>query len=268
MADESRRAKAIRQAYKLEHDLYRVESATVAEIKADLERVRKEIIVLLAGAPKDWQIHQAQGLLVEIERQLKAWSAFSTDAIGSRFPTAADVGQDQVFASLGVTAARPMLPPGLLAVAYQSLPLMISDVERETTIKVGRILRQAVLAQRTPWDAMQEIGTITGKGVFGSALVRGETILRTEYGRIAQTANYVTLSELSQDQPTLRKEWSAVIDGRTRPTHAEADGEIRDIDEPYDLGGYPGLYPHDPQLPAEESINCRCISVAMDASWT
>jgi len=267
------REAAIRQAYKLEHQLYQLGNTSLAEIKAELEVTRRSVLSILATATKDWQISQAQSLLDEIERQIKAWGAFSTSAIGSRFPTVADIGVEQMTAALkaGGTSlsigAGPMLSRAFIAVAYQSLPLMITDISTEATSKIGRILRQAVLAQRTPFDAMQEIGTITGKGVFGSALVRGETILRTEYGRIAQTANHAALSDVAQDNPTLHKEWSAIIDGRTRPTHAKADGQIRDVDKPYDLGGYPGLYPHDPQLPAEESINCRCISVAQDASW-
>jgi hypothetical protein len=263
---ESNRDRAIRQAYRMEVDLYRMENAALAEIKAELEKVRKEILSILTTAPKAWQINQAQALLKEIERQIKAWGTFTTHAIGGRFPMAAEIGAGQVFAALGIKAG-PFLSRDFIAVAYQTLPLMIGNVESETTMKIGRILRQAVMAQRSPFDAMQEIGTLTGKGVFHSALERGETILRTEYGRICQTANYTTLVDLAQDRPTLRKEWSAVLDKRTRPSHAAADGQIRKADEPFNVGYYPALYPHDPRLPASESVNCRCISVAQDASW-
>lgn len=276
MPDSSdRRARAIQAAYKLEHDLYGLENTTLAEIRADLEATRRAVFVLLATATKDWQIHQAKTMLAEIDRQIKAWTVFTANAIGSRLPTVADIGAEQVVAALKTGGrlatiewdALPKLSRDFIAVAYQSLPMLITNIGDEMTARIGRILRQAVLAQRTPLEAMQEIGTIAGKGPFRSAFERGETILRTEYGRIAQTANYSTLSGFAAEQSTLRKEWSAVMDGRVRPTHARADGQVREVDKPFDVGGHPAMYPHDPRLPASESVSCRCISVAQDAAW-
>lgn len=268
-----RHSRAVRQAYRLEHDLYRVENTTLAEIRAELEQTRKEVLAILATSPKDWQIAQAKALLQEIDRQFKTWSAFSTHAVGGRFGTAADIGTEQVVAALragGLSfsiGTGPMLSRGFLLVAEQSLPLLITNIGDEATARIGRILTQSVLARRGPFEAMQEIGTISGKGVFRSAFERGEAIVRTEYGRIAQTANYTTLVDLSRDQAGLRKEWSAVADGRARPSHRAADGQVRAPDKPFSIGGWPALYPHDPRLPASESVMCRCISVAQDASW-
>lgn len=54
------------------------------------------------------------------------------------------------------------------------------------------------------------------------------------------------------------KEWAAVEDSRTRPAHAEADGQRRDMNDTFNVGGASLKYPGDPSAPAKQIINCRC----------
>lgn len=56
----------------------------------------------------------------------------------------------------------------------------------------------------------------------------------------------------------LRKRWIAVKDGRTRHTHGKADGQIREVDEFFDIGSGHMMYPGDVRGPAREVYNCRC----------
>lgn len=274
MTDSPRRERAIRAAYNVEHDLFGLENRTLAEIKHELESARRSVVAIIATAQKDWQIAQAHALLKEIEREMGAWAKVASGAMAGRLDEVADLGAEQVVAALGsggglgfLVGAAPMISRDFVAVSYQTLPYLISDVSDEVVKRVGSILRQAVLAQQTPLDAMHRIGSITGSGPFASAFQRGETILRTEYGRIAQTANFTTLTALARDNGGLHKEWSSVADSRTRPSHARADGQRRDVDKPFDVGGYAAQYPHDPSLPASESVMCRCISVGASDAW-
>lgn len=54
----------------------------------------------------------------------------------------------------------------------------------------------------------------------------------------------------------LEKVWLASMDHRTRDTHFEADGQRVPKDGVFVVGGFPGLYPGAPELPAHERINC------------
>lgn len=54
------------------------------------------------------------------------------------------------------------------------------------------------------------------------------------------------------------KVWIATDDNRTRPTHAEADGQRTLMREPFVVGGAQLMFPGDPRGPANEVINCRC----------
>ena len=55
-----------------------------------------------------------------------------------------------------------------------------------------------------------------------------------------------------------KKQWLASHDTRVRHSHREADGDVVDIDAPFDLAGGQVAYPGDPAGPAAEVINCRC----------
>ena len=57
------------------------------------------------------------------------------------------------------------------------------------------------------------------------------------------------------------KEWLATPDEDTRDDHAMADGQQVKIDEPFDVGGEPMLYPGDPTGSAGNVCNCRCTVI-------
>jgi SPP1 gp7 family putative phage head morphogenesis protein len=83
-----------------------------------------------------------------------------------------------------------------------------------------------------------------------------EMVARTE---VAAAANAAALAQVRLFTKEGKKTWLAAHDERTRPTHAEADGQTVRIDEPFDIGGWPMQRPHDPSAPPEETINCRCV---------
>lgn len=51
------------------------------------------------------------------------------------------------------------------------------------------------------------------------------------------------------------KRWVAVMDERTRVSHASINGEVVPVDRPFSNGL---MYPGDPSGPPEEVYNCRC----------
>lgn len=60
----------------------------------------------------------------------------------------------------------------------------------------------------------------------------------------------------------LAKKWIAHDDDRTRATHRETDGQVRRLEEPFEVGTVDPvkmLFPGDPSAPADEVCNCRCF---------
>lgn len=56
----------------------------------------------------------------------------------------------------------------------------------------------------------------------------------------------------------VRKIWIATDDDRTRDAHVELNGQIQDIDVPFDSELGEIMYPGDPSASAENVWNCRC----------
>lgn len=69
-----------------------------------------------------------------------------------------------------------------------------------------------------------------------------------------------SLGANSSDYETV-KEWLAVEDANTRPTHTIADGQQVDVTEDFVVGSEFAQYPGDPRLSAKECIQCRCTAV-------
>lgn len=90
-------------------------------------------------------------------------------------------------------------------------------------------------------------------------------IARTEGHRVGQASSYNASLVASENGADIVKQWDATFDSRTRPTHREADGQIRAINEPFSVGMASGQYPGGTGV-AKEDINCRCVSLQR-ARW-
>lgn len=88
-------------------------------------------------------------------------------------------------------------------------------------------------------------------------LSRARTIVRTEAGRVQEQANFDAANKAKAAGADVVKQWSAVLDGKTRDTRRELDHQIREMDKPFEIGGKKAMYPHDFGDPAED-CNCRC----------
>lgn len=53
--------------------------------------------------------------------------------------------------------------------------------------------------------------------------------------------------------------WVTTIDKHTRDDHRDANGQIKPIDEPFEVGGEEMMYPHDENASPENTVNCRCV---------
>ena len=90
-------------------------------------------------------------------------------------------------------------------------------------------------------------------------LSRAKTIVRTEAHRIAEASRHDAQVAAKGKGANVVKMWDSTLDGKTRKTHRKLDGQIREIDEPFEMDGKKAMYPGDFGDPAED-CNCRCIA--------
>lgn len=100
------------------------------------------------------------------------------------------------------------------------------------------------------------------KAEWRSELIAAQVVGLTESWSRNEEAELIQDEELEVDGRPVEvlKTWVAILDSKTRPTHAAADFQQVGIDQNFIVGGYEAKYPRDESLPAEESINCRCIA--------
>lgn len=94
---------------------------------------------------------------------------------------------------------------------------------------------------------------------------RAKTIARTEGHRIQQASTMDAQERAKAKGADVVKQWDSTLDGATRPTHRQLDGQIREVDEPFEADGKKAMYPGDFGDPAED-CNCRCASLTR-AKW-
>ena len=90
-------------------------------------------------------------------------------------------------------------------------------------------------------------------------------IARTEGHRIQAAAAFDAQHKAKDAGADIVKQWDSTLDGRTRDTHRLLDGQIRELDEPFEVYGHKARFPSDFGLPSED-INCRC-ALLQRAKW-
>ena len=88
-------------------------------------------------------------------------------------------------------------------------------------------------------------------------LSRAKTIVQTEAHRIQQASKLDAQKVAVSKGASVVKQWNSTLDGDTRKTHRKLDGQIREVDEPFEMDGKKAMYPGDFGDPAED-CNCRC----------
>lgn len=100
---------------------------------------------------------------------------------------------------------------------------------------------------------------------FNRAMNRAFLITRTEGHRVQNQATVDVQKRAKDLGADVVKQWDATLDANTRPWHADADGQIREIDEEFDVGGEkmkaPGIGGS-----ARNVCNCRCV-LLQRAKW-
>ena len=103
------------------------------------------------------------------------------------------------------------------------------------------------------------------QNVSNVPISNAKRIAKTEGHRIQQASTMDAQKAAKAKGADVLKQWSSALDGRTRPTHRRLDGQIREVDEPFEMDGKTAMFPGDFGDPAED-CNCRCASMTR-ARW-
>ena len=131
---------------------------------------------------------------------------------------------------------------------YESLGVDTKKLKKTISAEITR-----GIASDMPHDEIARNIARYAKAPLG----RAKTIVRTESHRIQQTSKLDAQKAAISKGANVVKQWNSTLDGDTRPTHRRLDGQIRELDEPFEMGGKKAMHPGGFGDPSED-CNCRC----------
>lgn len=100
---------------------------------------------------------------------------------------------------------------------------------------------------------------------FAKAYNNSIRIARTEGHRIQATATLHCQQKAKEKGADVVKQWDSTLDGLTRPHHKALDGQIREVEEAFEVDGLKAMHPSGFGR-ASEDCNCRCC-LLQRARW-
>lgn len=131
-------------------------------------------------------------------------------------------------------------------------PVQYADL---VTVTLAGDLRELLVTLTDQGASIAQIADAITARFDSLSHARALLIARTE---VISASNLATLTAYQQSGVVTKSSWLTARDERVRPTHQEADGQIRALGEPFDVGGAQLLYPGDPAAPIQEIAMCRC----------
>lgn len=144
----------------------------------------------------------------------------------------------------------------LTSTLYTALGLDIKDLQRKISGEISR----GISSGQGYGDIARNIAAYA-KIPMNNAM----RIARTESHRIQCKSTMDAQYKAKEKGADVLKQWDSTLDGNTRPNHRKLDGQIRELDEPFEIGGMKAMYPGNFGR-ASEDCNCRC-ALLQRARW-
>ena len=139
--------------------------------------------------------------------------------------------------------------------------LVLAGISARASRQIDIIIQRG----RADGDTLPEIARNIQRLMGPMLRSRAMMIARTETHNAASFANHQYYNAVAdQLQNNMKKRWVATADNRTRSFHQSVNGQVRDMDQDFDVGGAKMSYPGDPRGGAKNVINCRCVVVYVD----
>lgn len=169
-------------------------------------------------------------------------------------------------------------------IQQQGVPLLFNLSDEEILLSVLKKTEEMTFAQRlgiNMGEFKAKVKNTVSRGIAAAqsyteiaknlSLVTKEEynksrrIAITESGRVSSEAKLNVQQRAKAKGANVVKQWDSTFDGKTRHSHRELDGQIREIDEYFEVNGEKALAPCKFGKAAED-INCRCALLTR-ARW-
>lgn len=253
------------------HDEQVVMKRLESNYTSALARIRRNIKELQANP-----LTQSKAYQLEFQKQLEAQISGILDTLqGNNFSTIADY-------------LNTCYQTGFIGTAYdwqgQGVPLTI-PIDQKQVIKAvqktgddfklsnklgvnTKLLKEQVKTELQRGLASQMTYADIARNIteYGqSDMNRSMLIARTEGHRVQNDARLDAMQAAKKKGADIVKQWDSTLDGKTRPNHRLLDGQVRELDEAFEVSGMKVNAPGHFGIAAED-CNCRCC-LLQRARW-
>ncbi len=139
----------------------------------------------------------------------------------------------------------------------------LNKVPDEVYGAVAHIINSATTNGASIPDVQAQVEQLFGDTSVPQWKNRARTVARTEVVGAYNGGLHDAFAMIVEADPGTEyvKRWLATEDARTRPDHVEADGQTVPWGQPFIVGGFQMMHPHDPTAPPKEVVNCRCVEL-------
>lgn len=135
----------------------------------------------------------------------------------------------------------------------QRIGVNMNDFKKTIKAEISR----GIANGSTYSEIAQQLSMRTGEDLYKS-----QRIVRTEGVRVSSEARLTSMRDAREKGADLVKQWDSTLDGKTRYLHQLLDGQIAEIDEPFDAGGTLVMAPGEFGDPGQD-CNCRCVVLSI-----
>lgn len=255
-----------KKQYLILSEIDRIAAEAENRMNAQLQRLLERVLSAVSKK-STMSAYEAQRVIQEIRTYVATFNEDAkkivTDAQRRTF-TRGIKQIDSAVETSGLTIIFPFVSDQYLIAAQNFSANLISGVSQDALTRISNNIRLASLGGLKFEELINRIGTEIHKGSMAQISARAANIARTETRRISNIASYARAQQVVTSYPGSQKMWHTANDARVRSSHRLLEGQSKDIDEDFIVGGYPALYPQHPSLPAKESAECRCfISISV-----
>lgn len=177
------------------------------------------------------------------------------DDLKAFFPKVSAEMAELIMSRVDKTAAFSYLNPRAVRFLESYSETLAGYIGQNSADKVLDVLTRGVQAGKSIDELTRELKE---HDVFSRARARRIAITET------LTAYSVGEDEAYRQSPSVigtRWQHTGARKNKPREAHVAMSGQYRAIGEPFDVNGYPAMYPRDPVLPAKERVNCHCTRI-------
>lgn len=211
---------------------------------------------------REYQLNYQKALEAEINEAMKILADSEVKTVDDFLKKMYEDGyitQQYVINQLGIPILTPLNAKKLTEAVYMDVAgLKFSERLKQNIDTLAEATKQSIahgIIQGKSYASIAEQISLHSE----ASMKRAYTIARTEGGRVSSLAKVQSQMDAKKRGADIVKRWSSHLDMKTRPAHKELDGQVREIDEYFEVDGYKAKAPRLFEV-AYLDINCRCIS--------